>query len=96
MIYKAKSTPFEARQIKTDNDDGSHFDDLVNWVNETKETDDLMASHDGTNLFIRMKAFPMPYVGNVGDWIVKRQEGRFEFYVCNEAHFKSLYEECQR
>lgn len=82
--FRKKPVIIEARQFETNNDDGSHINDLAVWADEGKGR----ASHDYTFIYIetlegRMKA-------EVGDWIIKGVAG--EVYPCKPAIFEATYE----
>lgn len=83
--FKKKPVEIEARQFKTNNDDGTHLNSLVGWI----VNNNGLAWHDGTDLYIKTLEGEMR--ADCFDWIICGVKG--EFYPCKPDIFEATYDE---
>ena len=85
MRFRKKYTEVEAREFLTNNDDGSHLDELVSWIG-------AKARHD--NIYLYIHTLQGETKAEVGDWIINDSyppDGR-KFYPCKRVVFENTYE----
>ena len=84
MKYRKKPVIIEARQFKTNNDDGTCMEKLATWI----RLNDGVVKNDNTNLYI--ETLEGTHKAEVGDWIIQGVKG--EFYPCKPEIFDMTYE----
>lgn len=84
-LFRKKPVVVEARRFETNNDDGSHLDELVAWIGG-------QGRHDNTLVYIDTLEGTMTAL--VGDWIIRGVAG--EFYPCKPDIFAATYEPAEK
>lgn len=82
-MYRKKPVVIEAMQFRTNNDDGSHINALVQWIRDGGGN----AAHNNTDIDISTLEGTMR--ATVGDWVIRGVKG--EFYPCKPDIFEATY-----